>query len=195
MGKFKTALRGYDKKEVDTYLFKLTEHQESKLRELEECISRLKEENDYLYAKNGEYHRNEERVSSAILKAMEIKNDLEKELKKKIELEEDRLRIFKTKWIAYARGLHRANADRVIDEVEEYISAFRDEFIHKANRELDLPEQQLLSAADRSYLAEKERIERNADCVSPEKTSAASLIRETTPKSETKGKSTVFFEE
>ncbi|MBR5987632.1 MAG: DivIVA domain-containing protein, partial [Clostridia bacterium] len=106
MGKFKTAIRGYDKKEVDAYLHKTTEYNESKLRELEDHINRLKEENDYLYAKNGEYHRNEERVSGAILKAMQVKNELESELKKKIQLEEDRLMIFKSKWIAYFKGLH-----------------------------------------------------------------------------------------
>ena len=163
MERFRTALRGYDKKEVDAYLYKLTEHHESKLRELEECITHLKEENDYLYAKNGEYHRNEERVSNAILKAMQIKSDLEKEIRKKIELEEDRLRIFRTKWIAFARGLHRANADRVVEDIDGYISTFREEFVKKANRDLDLPEEEEVSRAERSYRSEMRRVEQIAD--------------------------------
>ena len=176
---FKTAMRGYDKKEVDAYLHKITEFHESKLREMEECIKRLKDENDYLYAKNSEYHRNEERVSDAILKAMEVKNDLEKQLRKQIELEEDRLNIFKTKWIAFARGLHHANADRVVNDVEKYISDFKKEFSEKATRELDLRQSEPLSPAERSYQKEKLRVgslarERDLE----EKKSAASLLDE-----------------
>ncbi|HAE88630.1 MAG TPA: cell division regulator GpsB, partial [Clostridiales bacterium] len=38
MQKFKTTIRGYDKKEVDAYLHKTTEYNESKFRELEERI-------------------------------------------------------------------------------------------------------------------------------------------------------------
>ena len=155
--KFRTAIRGYNKKEVDTYLHKTTEYQESKVRELEEAIRRLKEENDYLYAKNGEYHRNEERVSGAILKAMEVKNDLESELKKKISLEEDRLAIFKAKWIAYFKAMHNPPADRVLDEIDGYIEEFKREFIKKANREIELPEG-IISQAERSYLSERARV-------------------------------------
>ena len=177
MGKFKTAIRGYDKKEVDAYLHKTTEFHESKLREMEEVIRRLKEENDYLYAKNGEYRRNEERVSGAILKAMQVKSDLESELKKKIALEEDRLAIFKAKWIAYFKGLHNPTADRVLDDIDGYIEDFRREFIKKANREIDLSEGEL-SQAERSYLSEKARVE-GLSQEHDEKMSAASLLRKT----------------
>ena len=175
MGKFKNAIRGYDKKEVDAYLHKTTEFQESRIRELEDAVRRLKEENDYLYAKNGEYHRNEERVSGAILKAMQVKNDLESELKKKISLEEDRLAIFKAKWLAYFKGVHNPPADRILDEIDAYIDDFRRDFIKKTNREIDLPEG-ALSQAERSYLAERDRIEglKESDI---KKASAASLLK------------------
>ena len=176
MQKFKTTIRGYDKKEVDAYLHKTTEYNESKFRELEERINRLKEENDYLYAKNGEYHRNEERVSGAILKAMQVKNELESELKKKIQLEEDRLAIFKSKWVAYFKGLRNPNADRVLEEIDGYIDTFRREFVKKANRELDLPEGEL-SQAEKSYLSEQARISEVKNEFSDEKMSAASLLR------------------
>ena len=176
MAKFKTTIRGYDKKEVDAYLHKTTEYHESKLRELEEHIKRLKEENDYLYAKNGEYHRNEERVSGAILKAMQVKNELESELKTKIKLEEDRLMVFKSKWVAYFKGLRNPNADRVLEEIDGYIDSFRRDFVKKANRELDLPEGEI-SAAERSYLLEQARVnELKESDVSDEKMSAASLL-------------------
>ena len=157
MRKFKSRFRGYDREEVDAYLHKTTEYHESREKELEECIRRLKEENDYLYAKNGEYRRNEERVSGAIVKAMEVKSDLERDLKRKIELEEDRLRLFKTKWLAYVKGINRANADRVADDAQSYIEAFRREFVKGATRDLDLDEEEI-SVAERSYHAEQERL-------------------------------------
>lgn|GEM_PF-3179054 len=182
MQKFKTTIRGYDKKEVDAYLHKTTEYNESKFRELEERINRLKEENDYLYAKNGEYHRNEERVSGAIIKAMQIKNELESELKKKIRLEEDRLAIFKSKWVAYFKGIRNPNADRVLEEIDGYIDAFRRDFVKKANRELDLPEGEL-TQAEKSYLSEQARISELKNDFSDEKMSAASLLRTAQAKS------------
>ena len=128
MAKFKSAIRGYDRKEVDAYLHKTTEFHDSKIRELEEMIRRLREENDYLYAQNGEYHRNEERVSGAILKAMQVKNDLESEMRKKVSLEEDRLAIFKSKWLAYFKGLHNPPAERVLEDIDAYIEEFRHDF-------------------------------------------------------------------
>ena len=179
MARFKSAFKGYDKKEVDEYLHKTTEYHESKMRELEECVKRLKEENDYLYAKNTEYHRNEERVSGAILKAMQVKTDLEKELRIKISLEEDRLRIFKTKWIAYARGLNHANADRVVEDIDGYVATLRRDFIERATRELDLPDSPC-SSAEKSYLQEQARIRSlkstPVSLAEGEKMSAASLV-------------------
>ena len=194
MQKFKTTIRGYDKKEVDAYLHKTTEYNESKFRELEERINRLKEENDYLYAKNGEYHRNEERVSGAILKAMQVKNELESELKKKIQLEEDRLAIFKSKWVAYFKGLRNPNADRVLEEIDGYIDTFRREFVKKANRELDLPEGEL-SQAEKSYLSEQARISEVKSEFSDEKMSAASLLRPTQVKSGKNDGKIEFFDD
>ena len=176
MTKFKTAVKGYDKHEVEAYLHKTTEFHESKVRELEDRIRRLKEENDYLYAKNSEYHRNEERVSDAIIKAMQIKETLEKEYRKKIALEEDRLKIFKIKWIAYAKGLHHANADRVVEDVDGYIQAFREEFVKQATRDLAL-EEESYSAAEQSYLSEKKRLSTlKGESNEGEKMSAASLL-------------------
>ena len=157
MAKFKLSFKGYDRKEVDTYLHKKTEYHESREKELEECIKRLKEENDYLYAKNSEYRRNEERVSGAIVKAMEVKSDLERDLKRKIALEEDRLRLFKSKWLAYVKGINRSNADRVVEDAQDYIESFRRDFTMRSTRELDL-EEEPVSVAERSYHAERERL-------------------------------------
>jgi len=173
MAKFKTRFKGYDRREVDAYLHKKGEYHECREKELEECIKRLKEENDYLYAKNNEYRHNEERVSGAIIKAMEIKGDLERDLKRKIALEEDRLRIFKVKWLAYVKGINRSNADRVVEDAQDYIDAFRREFITKSSRELDLKETEP-SRAERSFQAEEERLAAIAkDVVTREKKVAA----------------------
>lgn len=180
MPKFRTSFKGYDKAEVDAYLHKTTESWESKLREMEECVKRLKEENDYLYRKNSDYHRNEERVSGAILKAMQVKSDLEEELRTKIRLEEDRLKIFKSKWTAYARGINNANADRVIRDVDGYIRAFETEFVKEASRDLGIVDDSI-SPAERSYLSEKARLsglkEPESEKSEAEKMSAASLFK------------------
>ena len=159
MVRFKTQMRGYDKKEVDEYIHKTNEYSESKIRELENCIERLKDENDYLYAKNSEYRRNEERVSAAIVKAMEVKHSVEEEFRTKVMLEEDRLRIFKEKWTSFAQGIRRSNADRVVDEIDGYIRSFCDLFIKSANQDLNVrPEIGELSVPEQSYYKEQERI-------------------------------------
>ena len=193
MGKFRTVIRGYDRKEVDTYLHKTTEFLESRIRELEEHVRRLKDENDFLYAKNGEYHRNEERVSGAILKAMQVKSDLENELRRKIALEEDRLTIFKSKWIAYFKGLHSATADRVLEEIEGYIEEFRRDFVKKANRDIDLPSGDI-SSAERSYLSEQARVEM-LQASERDKMSAASLLRGTQSGSGENDRNIGFFDD
>ena len=161
MVRFKTQMRGYDKKAVDEYIHKTNEYSESKIRELENCIERLKEENDYLYAKNSEYRRNEDRVSAAIVKAMEVKRSVEEDLRAKVALEEDRLRVFKEKWTAYVRGIRRSNADRVLEDIDGYIDAFRDGFIRRTNLDLDVkPEDEELSPPQKSYFKEQERLRR-----------------------------------
>ena len=192
MAKFKIAFKGYDKAEVDAYLHKTKEYHESHVRDLEEAIKRLKEENDYLYAKNSEYHRNEEKVSNAIVKAMEIKGELEREIKKKIELEEDRLKIFKTKWLAYVRGINHANADRVLEDQQEYIESFKRDFTKKATSELNLPEGEL-SPAERSFLAEKERLAAIAKAEQEENKSAVTLTAK--PTSDSAKSDNGFFED
>ncbi len=182
MTRFKNAVHGYDKKQVNEYLEKLTEHNEAKIRELEDCVERLKQENDYLYAKNAEYRRNEERVSGAILEALEIKGKIEKEMEEKIALEEDRLLAFKNKWTAFARGLNGNNADSVIEDLDAYVYSFRDAFIKKANRDLNVKSEG--DPAEISYRKEQKRIERskNKSTIRPteEKMSAASLFEEET---------------
>jgi len=162
MVRFKTQMRGYDKKAVDEYIHKSNEYSESKIRELEKCIERLKEENDYLYAKNSEYRRNEERVSAAIVKAMEVKHNVEEEFRAKIALEEDRLRIFKEKWTLFAAGIRRSNADRAIEEIDGYIRTFCESFTKSANRELDIrPGNESLSTPEKSYYQEQQRIQKS----------------------------------
>jgi len=186
MVRFKSAWKGYDKKAVDEYIHKTNSFQESKIRELEECVERLKSENDYLYAKNAVYRRNEERVSSAIVKAMEVKSSLEKEMRAKIALEEDRLKVFKTKWIAYTRGINECNADRVVGDIQGYIDAFRQDFIKKANRDLALSQNASQdSPAERSYRSEQTRVQALLDEKSREegeKMSAVSLDHPIRPK-------------
>jgi len=180
MVRFKAAMRGYDKREVDEYIHKTTEFYESKIRELEECIERLKEENDYLYAKNADYRRNEERVSSAIMKAMEVKSSIEEEYRAKVSLEEDRLNVFKEKWVTFAAGIHRSNADRVLDQIDDYIRDFRNHFTIKANKDISVtPKYDDLSPSQRSYLKEQERIHSVRNERVKEKMSAASLVDDT----------------
>ena len=182
MTRFKNAVHGYDKKQVNEYVEKMTEHNESKIRELEDCVDRLKQENDYLYAKNAEYRRNEERVSGAILQAMEIKGKIEKETEEKIALEEDRLVAFKNKWTAYARSLNGSNTDCVIEDLDAYVYSFREAFIKKANRDLNVKSEG--DPAEISYRKEQKRIERSKNKSTPrpteEKMSAASLYEEET---------------
>ena len=72
MAKFKVRFKGYDRKEVDAYLHKTTEYHESKLRELEDCIKRLKDENDYLYDLNRTNYEGYEIYSSEDGKILKV---------------------------------------------------------------------------------------------------------------------------
>jgi len=181
MVRFKTQIKGYDKRQVEEFIHKSTEFSESKIHELEKCVERLKEENDYLYAKNAEHRRNEERVSAAIVKAMEVKNTLESEMKAKIALEEDRLNLFKEKWGAFASQADAVHAENVIKTADEFIERFRKEFVKKANRELNLPpdDTNKPNAAEISYQNEQKRLQAAlSNAPQGEKMSAASLFSE-----------------
>lgn len=159
MARFSSARKGYNKNEVDEYLHTNTEFLEGKIRDLQGRIEQLKEENNYLYVKNGEFRRNEERVASAIIKAMEIKDKIENEMRAKAEMEGDRLRIFKEKWVTYAKGINNSNANRVVEDIDAYIEEFRNGFITKINTDLNIKSKDNTSnTAEIQYKVEQKRL-------------------------------------
>lgn len=98
---FSIRLRGYDKKEVDLYLARISSSSEERLKEQAERIDALRAENAELRAENDRLTAREKSVSSALLAAADKAEEIEAAAKVRYSLEIQRLKRFQEKWADY----------------------------------------------------------------------------------------------
>lgn len=156
---FNLERKGYNKNEVNQYISKTVSHLESKIEDQNERINQLKEEIDYLYGKNDEYRKNEDKVSSAMITIMDLKRNAEQEIYERNELELERLKLFREKWIAYALEVQKTECNDIINTLNKYMDNFTQEFKYNLKNDLNIrPAPRKMSDAECEYYNEQKRV-------------------------------------
>ena len=99
--KFQKKLRGYDVKEVDSFIAATTAAYEERLTRQAEAIDELKAQCATLRAENAAFSERERSVSKALLAASEKAEEIEAAAKVRYSLEIQRLKAFQEKWADY----------------------------------------------------------------------------------------------
>lgn len=105
MGKFDTSKNGYDKKEVDEYIFETSKDYENKLREQKMRINDLKRELETTTAQLKSFKERNSNISDALVVAVETAKQIENSSKNIYELEIKRIRSLYDKWKAFLDDL------------------------------------------------------------------------------------------
>ncbi|MBO7508360.1 MAG: DivIVA domain-containing protein [Clostridia bacterium] len=98
MGKFSSSKNGYDKKEVDEYLFNFGVEYENKLREQKMHINDLKRELSETKEQLDAFKQKNSNISDALVVAVETAKQIESSSKNIYELEIKRIRSLYDKW-------------------------------------------------------------------------------------------------
>ena len=98
MGKFSSSKNGYDKKEVDEYLFNFGTDYENKLREQKIYINDLKRELSETKRQLDAFKEKNSNISDALVVAVETAKQIESSSKNIYELEIKRIRNLYDKW-------------------------------------------------------------------------------------------------
>ena len=101
MGKFSTVKNGYDKKEVDEYLFNFGVEYENKLREQKLHINDLKRELSQTKQQLDAFKEKNNNISDALVVAVETAKQIENSSKNIYELEIKRIRNLYDKWKSF----------------------------------------------------------------------------------------------
>ena len=105
MKKFKVEKNGYDKNDVDDYIFKLNEDYESKFREQKMRISDLKAELESTKQQLESFKQKNSSISEALVVAIQTAKQIESSSKNIYELEIKRVRSLYDKWKAFLEEL------------------------------------------------------------------------------------------
>lgn len=98
MAKFSTSKNGYDKKEVDEYIFHVNEDYENRLREQKMRINDLKRELDNTKEQLDRFKQRNSNISDALVVAVETAKQIENSSKNIYGLEIKRIRSLYDKW-------------------------------------------------------------------------------------------------
>ena len=98
MAKFDIVKNGYDKKQVDDYIFKITEDSEDKMHNQLMRINDLKKDLQKAQSELLEYKQKNDSISDALLVAVETAKQIEKGSKNIYDLEIKRIRELYDKW-------------------------------------------------------------------------------------------------
>lgn len=97
--------KGYNRSQVDDYIARLNEEHYKESGELRARITELRTELDEKNAKIAELESRKEAVASALIKAVEKADEIEKAAVKRYRDEMDQLRVFHGKWQAHYNAL------------------------------------------------------------------------------------------
>lgn len=101
MKRFKVVKNGYDKEEIDDYLFKLNEDYENKFREQKMRINDLKRELVSTKEQLDSFKEKNSNISDALVVAVETAKQIENSSKNIYELEIKRIRSLYDKWKSF----------------------------------------------------------------------------------------------
>lgn len=117
--RFPICRKGYDKSAVDNFISLEKAKADEVQNQQRECINTLKIENDNLKSELAVFKNREEQIKLALINASTGAKRMEEDVKKRYEIELDRLRLFRAKWInAYEQLKERYHFDKDALNVE-----------------------------------------------------------------------------
>ena len=125
MALFETKRRGYDKKQVDDYVFETGSRNEKTISQLRERIAETESENERLRAKLNACLAREDSVSKALIGAIDKAKEIEYASKVRYALEGERLKEFEQKWVAYCNNKVNGVAPSSRDETKAFVAAMK----------------------------------------------------------------------
>lgn len=138
MALFATARRGYDKKQVDDYIFETSGRTDKAIGQLRDRIAELEKKNEELNARLGACLSREDSVSKALIGAIDKAKEIEYASKIRYAIEGERLKEFEDKWIAYCKTKINNVAPALRDETKAFVAAMRKSLDEVMTRSLNL---------------------------------------------------------
>ncbi|MDE6967283.1 MAG: DivIVA domain-containing protein [Clostridia bacterium] len=162
MYKFDITKKGYNTIQVDNYINKELDSYKQIIAEKNMRISELLHMNNNLNKQIEEFKMREDNVNKALITAVEKSQEMELLIKKSFNIELERLRIWRDKWVAYAekcKGI--VGFTNTKGEVIGIISALENELIEKINSGISLNTEDNISVAEEQYSKELARQDKN----------------------------------
>lgn len=166
MYKFEIVKKGYNTSQVDAYIAKEMQSYKEILAEKNMRISELLHLNNNLNKQLDELKSREDNVNKALITAIEKSHEMELLVKKSYNIELERLRIWRDKWIAYADKCKRdAGFKASKGEVIGVLAAYENQLIDSINSGISLSMDVELNEAEEQYSKEIARMQsrNNAD--------------------------------
>ena len=125
MALFETKRRGYDKKQVDDYVFETGSRTEKTIGQLRDRVAQLEKENSELSARLNACLAREDSVAKALVGAIDKAKEIEYASKVRFALEGERLKEFEDKWIAFCNNKINKADPTLRDETTAFIDAMK----------------------------------------------------------------------
>lgn len=125
MALFRTARRGYDKKQVDDYVFETGSRADKTIGQLRDRIAELEKINTDLKNRLDVYAAREDSVSKALIGAIDKAKEIEYASKVRYAIEGERLKEFEAKWTAYCKNKINKVAPAQRDETVAFVNAMK----------------------------------------------------------------------
>lgn len=160
MYKFDIVKKGYNKEQVDSYIAREIDSYKQTVSDKNMRISELLHLNNNLNKQLDEYKLREDNVNKALITAIEKSQEMEMLVKKSYNIELERLRIWRDKWVFYAekcKGI--VGFTSVKGEVIGVLTMLEDELVQRINKGISLSTDVGLNEAEEQYSKELARIE------------------------------------
>ena len=159
MYNFDIAKKGYNTEQVDRYITKEIDSYKQVVAEKNMRISELLHMNNNLNKQIDEYKLREDNVNKALITAIEKAQEMESLIKKSYNIELERLRIWRDKWVQYAEKCkNTAGFKSIKGEVIGILSVLEGELIKRISNGISLNTVENLTDAEEQYSKELARM-------------------------------------
>ncbi|MBE5732678.1 MAG: hypothetical protein E7353_06530 [Clostridiales bacterium] len=131
---FRIVRKGYDTKETDDYILKITKEYEEELAKQKALIISLKDKLIELSDKVKDLESKKEMVASALVRAVEKADETEKLAKQKLDTEIAQLKSFHIRWTSYYQKLiQKYPVDEELQKAQEFAQKINEVFVAPAD--------------------------------------------------------------
>lgn len=173
MYKFEIVKKGYDCFQVENYISNEIENNKRVLADKNIRIQELLHQNEELKKQLTEYKAREANVNKALVTAIEKSQEMEQVAKNSYNMELERLKIWKNKWIAYVENLKdNYKINQAKGEVVGILSCLEQELLDSIKGGINLAFNNPQTEPEKQYNKEVDRIERKKEQENQEKTNS-----------------------